>query len=236
MKNIHSSLLSALLLPLLCAAGCSKETAAPCLSVDDTFVTSVSGGGRYKVGVHASGGWHASIADDEVDWVSIETASGNGDGEIVLLFEENSGLYRFTELVLSLDGGGADDIEIYLSQESSEGSPVLVLLPGEEAYPAAGGVCTMAYSANVPTVQLSLRCSADWVSGLEVGVETVSFTLDANPIESVRRAELFLVCTDAQGTEFITLSYIVQDSKGDRTEFEGGAENDSYRTGDNYKW
>lgn len=233
MKNIRLISLVAFLLLLLFASGCGKETAAPSLSVDETFVTSAAAGGQHSVGVHASGHWTASFAED-VDWVSLETASGEGDGEIVLNFEANGGLYRFTTLVVSLDG--AESVEVSVAQESSEGSPVLVLLPGTEPYPAAGGLCEMSYSANVPASQLSLRCTADWVGGLEVGEKTVSFNLEANPLESVRRAELLLVCTDAEGTEYLTRSYIVQDSKGDKTGFEGGAENDSYQIGDNYKW
>ena len=233
MKNIRLTLLAAFLLPLLFASGCRKETAAAYLSVDDTFVTSAASGGQYRIGVQASGRWTASF-EEEVGWVSLETASGDGDGEIVLDFEANGGLYRFTTLVVSLDG--AESVEVSVAQESSEGSPVLALLPGDEPYPAAGGLCEMSYSANVPASELSLRCTADWVSGLEVGEKTVSFNLEANPLESVRRAELLLVCTDAEGTEYMTRSYIVQDSKGDKTGFEGGAENDSYQYGDNYKW
>ena len=163
---------------------CRKEAPVEKLSTDKTVVTAVAEGGRLAVEVYASGAWTAEFAED-TDWVSLEGAAGDGDGEIVLVFAPNDNLYRFTKLILSL----------------------------------------------------SADCAADWVGALSVAENDVIFTLSANPDEARRTAEIWFVCTDAQGKTYRTRCTITQEAKGDRTGFEGETGNDNYTVdGDKYKW
>lgn len=187
------------------------------------------------VEVYASGAWTAEFAED-TDWVRLEGASGDGDGEIVLVFAPNDNLYRFTKLILSLSGSELS-VEIEVNQESVKGSPVLNLFPPDVIYPAAGGDYGIPYSANVPLSQLSVDCAADWVGALSVAEDDVIFTLSLNPDEARRTAEIWLVCMDAQGKTYRTRCAITQEAKGDRTGFEGETGNDNYIVDDDkYKW
>ena len=214
---------------------CRKEAPVEKLSTDKTVVTAVAEGGRLAVEVYASGAWTAEFAED-TDWVSLEGAAGDGDGEIVLVFAPNDNLYRFTKLILSLSGSELS-VEIEVNQESVKGSPVLNLFPPDVIYPAAGGDYGIPYSANVPLSQLSVDCAADWVVALSVAEDDVIFTLSANPDEARRTAEIWLVCTDAQGKTYRTRCTITQEAKGDRTGFEGETGNDNYVVDDDkYKW
>lgn len=214
---------------------CRKEAPVEKLSTDKIVVTAVAEGGRLAVEVYASGAWTAEFAED-TDWVSLEGASGDGDGEIVLVFVPNDNLYRFTKLILSLSGSELS-VEIEVNQESVKGSPVLNLFPPDVIYPAAGGDYGIPYSANVPLSQLSADCAADWVGALSVAEDDVIFTLSANPDEARRAAEIWLVCTDAQGKTYRTRCTITQEAKGDRTGFEGETGNDNYIVDDDkYKW
>ena len=210
---------------------CRKEAPVEKLSTDKTVVTAVAEGGRLAVEVYASGAWTAEFAED-TDWVRLEGASG----EIVLVFAPNDNLYRFTKLILSLSGSELS-VEIEVNQESVKGSPVLNLFPPDVIYPAAGGDYGIPYSANVPISQLSVDCAADWVGALSVAEDDVIFTLSLNPDEARRTAEIWLVCTDAQGKTYRTRCTITQEAKGDRTGFEGETGNDNYIVDDDkYKW
>lgn len=232
--DIQKTLLTSAVLAVALVS-CRKETPVEKLSTDKTVVTAVAEGGRQVVEVHASGAWTAEFAED-VDWVSLEGASGDGDGEIVLVFAPNDNLYRFTKLVLSLSGSELS-VEIEVNQESVKGSPVLNLFPPDMIYPAAGGDFGIPYSANVPLSQLSASCSNEWVGSLSVAQDNVNFTLSANPDEARRTAEIWLVCTDAQGKAYRTRCTIIQEAKGDRTGFEGETGNDNYIVDDDkYKW
>ena len=205
---------------------CRKEAPVEKLSTDKTVVTAVAEGGRLAVEVYASG----------IAAKALEGASGDGDGEIVLVFAPNDNLYRFTKLILSLSGSELS-VEIEVNQESVKGSPVLNLFPPDVIYPAAGGDFGIPYSANVPLSQLSADCAADWVGALSVAEDDVIFTLSANPDEARRTAEIWLVCTDAQGKTYRTRCTITQEAKGDRTGFEGETGNDNYIVDDDkYKW
>lgn len=232
--DIHKTFLASAVL-VAALVSCRKEATEEKLSTDRTVVTAVAEGGRQTVEVYASGAWTAEL-EEEADWVRLEGASGDGDGEIVLEFEPNDALYRFTKLVLSLSGSGLR-VEIEVNQESAEGSPVLNLFPPDMIYPAAGGDFGIPYSANVPLSQLSARCAEDWVGQLSVGQDNVRFALSANPEEARRTAVIWLVCTDAQGRVYRTRCTITQEAKGDRTGFGGEAGNEGYIIDDDrYKW
>ena len=232
--NIHRIFLASAVL-VAALVSCRKEAPAEKLSTDRTVVTAVAEGGRQTVEVYASGAWTAEL-EDEADWVRLEGASGDGDGELVLEFEPNDALYRFTTLVLSLSGSGLR-VEIEVNQESAKGSPVLNLFPPDMIYPAAGGDFGISYSANVPLSQLSAECEADWVEALSVAEDNVTFTLSSNPVEARRTAVIWLVCTDAQGKAYRTRCTITQEAKGDRTGFGGEAGNEDYTISDDkYKW
>lgn len=232
--DIHKTFLASAVL-VAALVSCRKEVTEEKLSTDRTVVTAVAEGGRQTVEVYASGAWTAEL-EDEADWVRLEGASGDGDGELVLEFEPNDALYRFTKLVLSLSGSGLR-VEIEVNQESAEGSPVLNLFPPDMIYPATGGDFGIPYSANVPLSQLSVRCADDWVGQLSVGQDNVRFALSANPEEARRTAVIWLVCTDAQGRVYRTRCTITQEAKGDRRGFGGEAGNEGYIIDDDrYKW
>lgn len=232
--DIHKTLIAvALLVPVL--VSCSKGTDAESLSADKSVVTAVAEGGRKTIGVYASGRWTAEFIED-ADWVKLENASGNGDGELVLEFEANEGFYRFTTLRLSLSGSELS-VEIDVNQESAKGSPVLNLFPPEVIYPAAEGTYEIPYSSNVPLSSLSAECESQWVKNLHVGEEALSFSLASNPEESRRNARIYLICTDAQEKIYKTRCTITQEAKGDRKSFDGDAGNEDYTVDDDkYKW
>ena len=232
--NIHKTLLAvAVLIPVL--GSCRKETAAEELSTDTSIVTAVADGGSKTIEVYASGKWTAEFIED-TDWIKIENASGDGDGELVLEFASNDGFYRFSTLKLSLSGSELF-VEIDVNQESAKGSPVLNLFPPDMIYSAAEGKYEIPYSANVPSSSLSVECDSPWVKNLEVGEEVVSFTLSKNPEESRRTARIYLICTDAQQKVYKTRCTITQESKGDKKRFDGNAGNDDYTVDDDkYKW
>ncbi len=232
--DIHKTILTAAILAASLVS-CRKEAPDEKLSTDRNVVTAVAEGGRQAVEVYASGAWTAEFAE-EIDWVRLEGASGDGDGEIVLEFAPNDALYRFTTLVLSLSGSGLR-VEIEVNQESANGSPVLNMFPPDMIYPAAGGEFGIPYSANVPLSQLSADCTADWIGHLSVAQDNVRFTLSANPDEARRTGAIWLVCTDAQGKAYRTRCTITQEAKGDRKGFTGEAGNEDYTiTDDKYKW
>ena len=232
--DIHKTLIAvALLVPVLFS--CSKGTDAENLSADRSVVTAVAEGGRKTIEVYASGRWTAEFIED-ADWVKIEKASGNGDGELVLEFDANDGFYRFTTLRLSLSGSELS-VEIDVNQESAKGSPVLNLFPPEVIYPAAEGTYEIPYSSNVPLSCLSAECDSQWVNNLHVGEETLSFSLAPNSEENRRTARIYLICTDAQEKVYKTRCTITQEAKGDRKRFDGDAGNDDYTVDDDkYKW
>ena len=232
--NIHKIFLASAVL-VAALVSCRKEATEEKLSTDRTVVTAVAEGGRQAVEVYASGAWTAEFAE-EADWVRLSVASGDGDGELVLEFEPNDALYRFTTLVLSLSGSELR-VEIEVNQESAKGSPVMNLFPPDMIYPAAGGDFGIPYSANVPLSQLSASCAEDWVGSLSVEQDNVRFALSANPVEARRTAVIWLVCTDAQDKAYRTRCTITQEAKGDRTGFGGEAGNEGYITDDDrYKW
>lgn len=234
--DIHKTLLlMAVLALILMPMSCRKESVEEKLATSRNVITAIAEGGKQTVEVYASGVWTAEFAES-TDWVKLESKSGNGDGELVLEFVPNDGLYRFTTLTLSLSGS-ALRLEIEVNQESVKGSPVLNLFPPDMVYPAAEGNYEILYSANVPQSQLSVECGRQWVRNLEVLEKAVKFSLEPNPEESRRTAEIWLVCTDAQGKTYKTRCNIMQEAKGDKMGFDREAGNDGYIVDDDkYKW
>ncbi len=102
MKRIYNIMLVALaaLVTVSCVEPYEKHYN---LSIDSDSYNISAEQGKLPITVYASGAWSASLAS-EVSWAELSRTSGSGVTTILLNYNENKGLSRSTEVVLTAAG------------------------------------------------------------------------------------------------------------------------------------
>lgn len=211
---------------------CNKQTQdLPRLRLNTTVVTADISGGDKTLSVSASGAWTAEF-EEEVDWVSLSSGrQGEGNGEIVLHFEPNSGDFRFVYLKVSLSGTDLYKM-VSVNQEAVSGSPIVRLTPVQDYFPAAGGAFELGYFSNKAPqdLRVELEPEVDWVTDIYIGTDRLSFKLSENVAEVRRSVVLTLYHQDASGVRFIDKCTLTQKPKAVIVEGSTSAGHESYGT------
>ena len=209
---------------------CNKQTQdLPRLRLNTTVVTSDISGGDKTLSVSASGAWTAEF-EEEVDWVSLSSGrQGEGNGEIILHFEPNSGDFRFIYLKVHLSGTDLYKM-VSVNQEAVSGSPIVRLAPIQDNFPAEGGKFQLGYFSNrePEDLKVELEPEVDWVTDIQIGTDRISFNLAENAAEVRRSVVLTLVHQDISGVRFIDKCTLTQKPKDVIVEGSTSAGNESY--------
>ena len=176
MKRIHTLLLTAAV--LLAGSACQPQKNPADYDrfvIEKTAVAADFEGGTASVVVNTNGNWTARF-DQDYDWITANTLSGRGTGDILLTIAPNTGLER--EATLVIEAPGYEPIVIAISQEAVKsnmrlGDPI----PGT---PPVKGVAD-AFTFQLPyvnalgneSVTLLLSFTGTGAAGLEAQTVTV---------------------------------------------------------------
>ena len=183
---------------LLLAAACirSYELDLP-LSLNRVEMRFKSGGNSYYVLVYGQGPWTASL-ERNAPWLSLSRTSGEGNGQIMVTADLNTGVSRGVSLFVT---NGEETREMYISQEAgvSEGGSYGFVKETVELLRDASSSQIMAATNLDESTIAGVNCNVvyatpeeDWVHDISVSATRVSFRVDANATGADRIATVNL--------------------------------------------
>ncbi len=211
---------------LLTLAGCQKEFELDLpLAVSSRDLSLTEEAGSTHVLVYSTGQWKARLTRNVI-WASLDRQEGYGNNEIVFTYSANYGISRKVGVVFDKDGltdtvmfsqaGNITDPQLAFS------APAVTLLKAEAdilaplntnlRYSVGDMEAAVIYYGEdgqpgepVPVVSLDGEVPApapdQWISGVSVSEEGVSFHVGENPGAAPRIAELLLSISDADDNE-----------------------------------
>lgn len=191
--------------------GCQEEKESPTrmsLAVNDTTMNITAKAGSEHVLVYSKSRWTAAV-EDAADWITLDKASGNGNGEFIVRFNENEGLRRRSRILIS--ASGVDKVITFtVNQEGALGNPDLKFDVTEKSYIAWALSDSLAFEANVPEDEISAVASEEWITDMKVSGGNLYFNVGENTTGSERSAAVSLTYTDIDGNIYRAVATIVQ--------------------------
>ncbi|MBQ7517052.1 MAG: BACON domain-containing protein [Bacteroidales bacterium] len=184
-------------------------------------------GGEVNVHVYSSGKVSVTVMNDIGDWAEVGVRSFEGDGDIPILFEANSGFRRMVKLLLTLNGGEKeyvvivrqDGVEPYLECDS----PYAVVDGSDE------DIAGFDLSTNIPVEELLTEVeyqsgSSGWIREISPDVGRMSVETAPNPGDHVSRARIRFSYVDGWEQYFKVDIFITSSDRdgefGTRIDFE----------------
>ncbi|MBQ7517986.1 MAG: BACON domain-containing protein [Bacteroidales bacterium] len=202
---------------LLGVFACSKpyELQLP-LAVDSKNLIVKADEGFTNIMVYSTEAWTASLPADAW-WLSLENASGKGDGAFIARYGFNDGLSRKTTITLST---GSRSINIDFMQRGEVTSPALAFAEATQSLCRIEADCSIPLLTNLSTSHGAIRASVtypedaedEWMSNLHVEGGNVCFSVSANGGTKARTATLTVQATDPSTGETTSASTTVNQS------------------------
>jgi hypothetical protein len=162
-------------------AGCSEDDPAPELSVDPTAIAAVAEAGNYSIAITSNAAW---IATKETEWLSLNAASGTGNGTVIVNVAANPTVEPRTGNVLIISGMLSHTIAV-----TQAGMDVLLNVdPATLAADANTGEYTLTVTSNTAW---TVSAGAEWLAlnpASGTGNGTVKVTVSENPSLEIRTA------------------------------------------------
>ncbi|MBO9619503.1 MAG: BACON domain-containing protein [Niabella sp.] len=188
-------------LGLFVMTGCTKEAAFHTdLAMDQRVIVAPATADTVNMVVYSSGSWTME-AIDAAPWATISKGSGSGKAYATVITTDNSAnLPRSARFVVK-SGAKADTVQ--LGQKGIV--PTIAITATSVAAPAAGGAIQTAINTNLPLNIMSVGYiydanGSDWISGLQIANNNLSFNVAANGTTAARTATIFLSYLDAIGS------------------------------------
>ena len=140
--------------------------------------------GKTPVIVYAGGQWKASLTE-QVSWASLDRNSGDGLGQVMFSFTENTGLSRKVGVVIEYEGQ-RDTVVMY--QDAGLSSPSVKTAYVQLSLPKCSGQVKTAFTTNLgeQASQLKVRAvypegtESEWLSDLKVEENVISYKVASN--------------------------------------------------------
>ena len=192
-------------------AGCQEEKESPTLmslAVNDTTMNITAKAGSEHVLVYSKSRWKVAF-EEAADWLTLDRAEGEGNGEFVVKFTENAGLMRRAKLFIS--ASGVDKvIPFTINQEGALGNPKLSFAVTEKTYIAWAVSDALEFNANVPEDEIKAVASEDWITDLKIEDGKLNFNVAENTTGQDRTAALSLEYTDIDKNVYRAVATISQ--------------------------
>jgi len=185
------------------------------LAVDRKAVRVADSAASTHILVYADGDWTAQLQDN-ADWVKLDKASGNGNGEIIATVQSNAG--NLPRAVNILINAGAKTDTISLQQKGLV--PTITITDASANGIASGGAMKTAIVTNVPFNLMQheevydATGGSNWISGLDIQGTNLVFTLGQNNSTTSRQAVIRLSYLDATGATAKDSLIVTQNPKG----------------------
>lgn len=203
-KHVFLSMLG--MAALFLVNGCQKPTMDPpylTLVGESEFTIDANGGPgsvEYRV-TNPVQGASVSLSTDpaEVDWV---TGLAAASGAVTFNVEVNTAMEERSAKVILSYPQAAETVEFTIKQAAA-GKPVIKLASTTVSVTSAGGPASLAYEVTnaLDGVKLNVTNLPEWITGLEVGAEEITFNVGANTGEK-RSAEVVVSYTNADNVSF----------------------------------
>ena len=159
--------------------------------------------GKTPVIVYAGGQWKAFLTE-QVSWASLDKASGDGLGQVMFSFTENTGLSRKVGVVIDYEGQ-RDTVVMY--QDAGLSSPSIKTAYTQLSLPKCSGQVRTAFATNLgdQASQLNVRVlypedvESGWLSEVRIEDDAVSYNVASNVEGQEQRSatvELYIVDAD----------------------------------------
>ena len=195
--------------------GCQEEKESPTrmsLAVNDTTMNITAKAGAEHVLVYSKSHWTATLTEN-ADWLTIDKADGNGNGEFIVKFNENEGLMRRAEILIKASGVDKT-IQFTVNQEGALGTPRLRFVTTEKSYIAWSLSDSLAFEANVPESEIEAVATEDWITDMKVADGNLYFDVNENVTGEDRTAAVSLTYTDIDENIYRAVATIVQTAQG----------------------
>ena len=192
-------------------AGCQEEKESPTLmslAVNDTTMNITAKAGSEHVLVYSKSRWKVAF-EEAADWLTLDRAEGEGNGEFIVKFTENAGLMRRAKLLIS--ASGVDKvIPFTINQEGALGNPKLSFAVTEKTYIAWAVSDALEFNANVPEDEIKAVASEDWITDLKIEDGKLNLNVAENTTGQDRTAALSLEYTDIDKNVYRAVATISQ--------------------------
>ena len=157
--------------------------ASPELSADpDSLVFSSDKGEKY-FDLTSSHEWEAEVS---VDWIDLSSYDGDGDEEITVYVDKNTGEHRTGVIIITNDVVGS--IEIIIQQDSGI-APYLNVSPTSIMMPSEDGARSFVITSNI---SWEIFCESDWIRNISqedgYGNESIQILANENTSTQSRTA------------------------------------------------
>ena len=171
--------------------------------------------GKTPVIVYAGGQWKASLTE-QVSWASLDRNSGDGLGQVMFSFTENTGLSRKVGVVIEYEGQ-RDTVVMY--QDAGLSSPSVKTAYVQLSLPKCSGQVNTAFTTNLgeQASQLKVRAvypegtESEWLSDLKVEENVISYKVASNvEAHESRTATFELYIHDADDNKYSSSVTVTQ--------------------------
>jgi hypothetical protein len=208
-------------------AGCKEDNdeTAPVLDVDKTAIAAAHTAGSYPIAVTCNAEWAATVNTDAT-WCTVQPASGNGDGVVIVNIAENTVIVTRTATITFT----ADTLTRTVAVTQAAVAPVLEVDRTTIDAAATAGSYPIAVASNA-TWTVTVNADATWCtvqpeSGNGDGVATVNVAENAT-IETRTTTIIFAAGTLAQQVS-VTQAAAPPVLEIDRTTIDAAHTADSY--------
>lgn len=163
-----------------------------------------------RIMIYANGGWEADFANESVEWLRIDQASGGGDGYMVVSLDSNKvDLARQVKLTVR----SSDKVDtICIAQRGV--NPLLDIDVREIRITSEAGEQSIPMLTNMPyeavKFQLAYSDDKDWIKDIQYADGTIRFQVDENSSTDGRKADFIYEYMDAVDTKVVDTLTLVQ--------------------------
>jgi uncharacterized protein (TIGR02145 family) len=187
-KILYLTLAAALLF-----AGCSEDEPAPALSVDPTAITATADAGNYPIAVTSNVAWTAT---KDAEWLTLNAASGTGNGTVIVNVAANPTVEPRTGTITVITGALSQAVTV-----TQNGIPVnFTVDPATIDATATAAEYTLAVSSNVAW---TATANAEWLTLSPAsgnGDGTVNVNVSGNPAMETRSAAIVFTSKGTNST------------------------------------
>ncbi|MBD1426476.1 DUF5689 domain-containing protein [Sphingobacterium arenae] len=180
---------------LMTMGSCSKELEAPdTLEIENLSPVVRAAAGTLSIDVLSNTSWKMGKTD--ATWLTVENTAGTGNGQLHLAYDENNTVDPRTVefFIVTTKDGKYHKIE--LTQLATD--PILELDQEEIEVGSRSRTHEIKLNTNIPAAGISIEVlyeeeeGSNWIAGINVGAETLTFQTALNTIEEERVATIIL--------------------------------------------
>src|SRR5690606_30951999 len=184
---------------LMTMGSCSKELEAPdTLEIENLSPVVRAAAGTLSIDVLSNTSWKRGKTD--ATWLTVENTAGTGNGQLHLAYDENNTVDPRTVEFFIVTTKDGKYHKIVLTQLATD--PILELDQEEIEVGSRSRTYEIKLNTNIPAAGISIEVlyeqeeGNNWIAGINVGADVLTFQTALNTIEEERVATIILSYED----------------------------------------